>query len=79
MQDKVLSLMIQARNLMLPNVGDLKQYVFFIPCKVLLQFVKDLELQKLPLYKIFYNAGSSCVRVFVLWEEKGQLELFWFL
>ena len=30
MKDEVLSLMLQAGNLMLPNVGYLKQYVFFI-------------------------------------------------
>ena len=30
MQAEVLSLMLQARNLILPNVGYLKQYVFFI-------------------------------------------------
>ena len=29
MQDEVISLMLQARNLMLPNMGYLKQYVFF--------------------------------------------------
>ena len=31
MQDEVLSLMLKARNFMLPNVGYLKQYVFLVP------------------------------------------------
>ena len=30
MQEEALSLMLQARNLMLPNVGYLKQYVFLL-------------------------------------------------
>ena len=34
MQDEALSLMLQARNLMLPNVGYRKQYIFFIACKL---------------------------------------------
>ena len=34
MQDKVLRLMLQARNLMLPNVGCLKQYVFLLIVKL---------------------------------------------
>ena len=34
MPEEVLSLMLQARNLMPPNVGDLKQYVFFIAYKL---------------------------------------------
>ena len=29
-QEETLSLMLEARNLMLPNVGDLKQYVFLL-------------------------------------------------
>ena len=42
MQDEVLGLMPQAQNLMLPNGGYLKQYVFlFLANKILLQFVKD--------------------------------------
>ena len=42
MQDEVLGLMPQAQNLMLPNGGYVKQYVFlFLANKILLQFVKD--------------------------------------
>ena len=33
MQEEVISLMLQARNLMFPNEY-FKQYVFFIPCKL---------------------------------------------
>ena len=43
MQDEVFSLMLQARNMMLLNVGHLKQYVFFIAYKlsILLLLVID--------------------------------------
>ena len=42
MQDEVLSLTLQAQNLMLPNVGYLKQYIFsFLANQILLKFVKD--------------------------------------
>ena len=42
MQDEPLSLVLQARNLMLPNVGYLKQYIFLLLInKILLQLVID--------------------------------------
>ena len=37
---------------------------------------KPKNFQLLSLYKIFHKAGSSCLRVFAFWEERGQLELF---
>ena len=42
MQDEALDLMLQAQNLMLPNVGYLKQYIFLLLInKILLQLVID--------------------------------------
>ena len=78
-QDEVLSLMLQARTLMLPKVGYLKQYVFYslqtkFYCNLLK--TKPKNFQKLRLYKIFHKAGSSCLHVLAFWEERGHLELF---
>ena len=79
MQDEVISLMLQSRNLMLPNVGYLKQYFFYslqTKCYCNLLKTKPNNFQKLPFYKIFHKARSSCLRVFAFWQERGPLELF---
>ena len=50
MQDKVLSLMLQAQNLILPNVGYLKQYLFFIDYKlnfIAIGYRRDLCMLKI--------------------------------
>ena len=39
---------------------------------------KPKNVKKLPLCKKFRKAGSSYLHVFVFWQERGQLELFWF-
>ena len=49
MPEEVLSLMLQARNLMPPNVGYLKQYVFFIAYKlnfIAIGYRRDLRMFK---------------------------------
>ena len=49
MQEEALSLMLQARNWMLPNAGYLKQYVFFIAYK--LNFIGIGYRQNLCMFK----------------------------
>ena len=49
MQEKALRLMLQARNLMLPNAGYLKQHVFFIAYK--LNFITIGYRQNLCMFK----------------------------
>ena len=44
MQGEALSLMLQARNLMLPNVGYLRQYVFLLLMKTF--FFLQLVIEK---------------------------------
>ena len=53
MQDEVLRLMLQARNLMLPSVGYLKQYVFYslqtkFYCNLLKTKPKDMFFLTVP-------------------------------
>ena len=90
MQDEDLSLMLQTRNLMLPNVGYLNTFMqywyivirntFFYSLQTTfycnLLETKPKNFQKLPLNKIFHKAGSSFLRVLSFWEERGQLGLF---
>ena len=52
MQEKALSLMLQARNLMFHNVGYLKQYVFFIAYK--LNFITIGYRRKLCIFENYH-------------------------
>ena len=53
MQEEALSLMLQARNVMLPNVGYLKQYVFLL----LINFIA--------ITKLYYKA-YVCLKIITL-------------
>ena len=53
MQDKVLSLIIQARNLMLPSVGYLKQYVFLFLAKFYWNLLKTKNFKNCHFTKYF--------------------------
>ena len=74
MQYEVLSLMLQARNLMLPNVGFLKKHVFLLPkSSILLLLVFRRDLCKFTTYHFtkYLKKLGTLVHGFVSWEETG--------
>ena len=80
MQEKALRLMLQARNLMLPNAGYLKQHVFFIAYK--LNFITIGYRQNLCMFKnhhfIKYFLKLGAVVCVCLCSERKEVNWTYF-
>ena len=78
---EVFSLMFQAQNLMLPNVGFLKKHIFLLPKNYILSllvFRRDLCKFKTYHFTKYFMKLGTVMCGFVFWEERDQSEFQFF-